>query len=381
MKSYVPNYLKGKNRRLVFDLLREKGRMSRAEITRDTGISFPTVLKVADALLSKGILTELEETSPSVGAGRKARLLQFEPSSFYAIGVECEGRFTYVGLVDMAGNVHRREVLQLGDFLHTRDLSLLSACIREMCSSENLPVLGVCIGFPANIDPETGDIVSFSKMSIWKPVPFREVFPNFLEDLDLPVFLENDVNLACEGEAFLRKKETGVENMLFLSIGSGCGGAVRLDGELRRGARCRAGEVGAMLLDPDLGVPKPGQKRQTLEDTVCLETLERRFHISLSGQALSPDLSDTLCHALCAPLSGILYSLVMTLDVELCVLAGVLPEVLGPKLCNYVSSALREAIPDSTVVRVESSVSGNAGIIGAAVTVFDRSLDRLLGSE
>ena len=51
MEPYLPNYLKGKNRRLVFDLLRERGQMSRAEITRDTGKSFPTAMKVVDAFL------------------------------------------------------------------------------------------------------------------------------------------------------------------------------------------------------------------------------------------------------------------------------------------------------------------------------------------
>ena len=51
MEPYLPNYLKGKNRRLVFDLLRERGQMSRAEITRDTGMSFPTAMKVVDAFL------------------------------------------------------------------------------------------------------------------------------------------------------------------------------------------------------------------------------------------------------------------------------------------------------------------------------------------
>ena len=82
-----------------------------------------------------------------------------------------------------------------------------------------------------------------------RPTSFAQVFPAFWREVELPVYLENDANLACEGEAFLRRGAGGAANMLYLSIGSGCGGAVRLDGKLRRGARCRAGEVGAMLLD------------------------------------------------------------------------------------------------------------------------------------
>ena len=72
---------------------------------------------------------------------------------------------------------------------------------------------------------------------------------------------------------------------------------------------------------------------------------------------------------LCGPLSGAVYSLVMTLDVELCVLAGIVPGALGMQLCTQVSEALRAALPESTPVRVEPSVSADAGVIGAAATV------------
>ena len=187
MEPYLPNYLKGKNRRLVFDLLRERGQMSRAEITRDTGMSFPTAMKVVDAFLEKGLLVELDETGPAAGAGRKGRLLRFEPGAYRAVGVECEGRFARVGLADMAGGVQARETIELGDFAHTRDLSPLAAAIRRMCAAANgAPVLGVCIGFPANLDPDAAAIVSYAAMDIQQPTSFAQVFPAFWREVELP---------------------------------------------------------------------------------------------------------------------------------------------------------------------------------------------------
>ena len=110
-------------------------------------------MKVVDAFLEKGLLVELDETGPAAGAGRKGRLLRFEPGAYRAVGVECEGRFARVGLADMAGGVQARETIELGDFARTRDLSPLAAAIRRMCAAANgAPVLGVCIGFPANLD-------------------------------------------------------------------------------------------------------------------------------------------------------------------------------------------------------------------------------------
>ena len=156
---------------------------------------------------------------------------------------------------------------------------------------------------------------------------------------------------------------------------------MRLDGKLRRGARCRAGEVGAMLLQPALGAPGRSAARETLEDAVCLAALERRFGAALRDGAQPGEASaQAMRDYLCGPLSGAVYSLVMTLDVELCVLAGIVPGALGMQLCTQVSEALRAALPESTPVRVEPSVSADAGVIGAAATVFERSLDALLGS-
>ena len=296
--------------------------------------------------------------------------------------MECEGRFARVGLADMAGGVQARETIELGDFARTRDLSPLAAAIRRMCAAANgAPVLGVCIGFPANLDPDAAAIVSYAAMDIQQPTSFAQVFPAFWREVELPVYLENDANLACEGEAFLRRGAGGAANMLYLSIGSGCGGAVRLDGKLRRGARCRAGEVGAMLLQPALGAPGRSAARETLEDAVCLAALERRFGAALRDGAQPGEASaQAMRDYLCGPLSGAVYSLVMTLDVELCVLAGIVPGALGMQLCTQVSEALRAALPESTPVRVEPSVSADAGVIGAAATVFERSLDALLGS-
>ncbi len=113
---------------------------------------------------------------------------------------------------------------------------------------------------------------------------------------------------------------------------------------------------------------------------MCLAALERRFGAALRDGAQPGEASaQAMRDYLCGPLSGAVYSLVMTLDVELCVLAGIVPGALGMQLCTQVSK--RCAPPcRSTPVRVEPSVSADAGVIGAAATVFERSLDALLGS-
>ena len=374
---------KGNKRRLVFELLRERTRTSRAEIARVTGMSFPTAMKVVEEFLEKGLLEELEELEPGVGGGRKGHMLRFVPGAYRAVGVECEGQFAHVGLSDMVGHVLKRETVELGEFVHTRDLSPLADAIKRMQQAAgSSPVLGMCIGFPANMNQQECAVVSYQAMGIEAHTPFAQLFPAFCHAVDLPLYVENDANLACEGEAFLRRERSGREenNMLYMALGSGCGGAIRLDGKLRRGARCCSGEIGAMLLQPAAGAEKRGEPYHTLEDMVCLQALKRRFGVTLrENMCIEEEMAQKLCAYLAAPLSGAIYTMTMMLDIDLCVLSGIIPGILGPQLCAQIMDRLEGALPKGATVRVEPSVDQDAGIIGAAATVFAHSLDALLG--
>ncbi|MDO4325007.1 MAG: ROK family protein [bacterium] len=375
---------KGNKRRLVFELLRERAKTSRAEIARVTGMSFPTAMKVVEEFLEKGLLEELEELEPGVGGGRKGHMLRFVPGAYRAVGVECEGQFAHVGLSDMVGNVLKRETIELGEFMHTRDLSPLADAVKRMQQAAgDSPVLGICIGFPANMNQKECAVVSCQTMEIETQTPFAQIFPTFCSSLDLPLYVENDANVACEGEAFLRRERcesSGSDNMLYIALGSGCGGAVRLDGKLRCGARCSSGEIGALLLHPAEGAPKREEMQDTLEGMVCIPALERKFGVTLREDVpLEEETVQKLCEYLAAPLSGAIYTMAMMLDIDLCVLSGIVPSILGPQLCAQIEERLNGAMPKGTAVRVEPSVDQDAGIIGAAATVFAHSLDALLG--
>lgn len=74
--------------------------MSRAELVRITGISFPTVSKIVDKLLELGIVIELEETEQSSGAGRKGHLLKFNPRAVMPLALNSKARlFIWVWLI------------------------------------------------------------------------------------------------------------------------------------------------------------------------------------------------------------------------------------------------------------------------------------------
>ena len=160
MNAYVPEYLKSKNRKAVFDLFVERGQLSRAEIVQLTGMSFPTVSKAVDFLLSRGIIREGgAPNAPSPGPGRRRTVLRFNPAAYCALGLNLEGQLAEWGLVDLSGELLGYESCAFRDFTDPgaqRDLGArLARCVREA----PCPVLGLGVGFPANIDPCTSEIV------------------------------------------------------------------------------------------------------------------------------------------------------------------------------------------------------------------------------
>ncbi len=110
-------------------------------------------------------------------------------------------------------------------------------------------VAGVGVGSPGPLDPRTG-VVFFAPNLKWHDVPIVA----FLEDaLGVPVFLENDANLAGLGEARLGAGR-GSRNMVYVTVGTGIGGGLILGGEIYGGSSFVAGEIGHMIIaDADEG--------------------------------------------------------------------------------------------------------------------------------
>ncbi len=378
MKPYLPNYLKVKNRKLVFDLFRDKRELSRTDAANLSGMSFPTAIKSVNRLLELGIINEMEETQPSAGAGRKGRMLRFCPETLLAVGVVFEGRYANIGLVDLDGNVTSQQSIELAPISSTTDLHEVSDTIRTMTASLHPErVLGIGIGFPAAVNPNTMEVLRLSSMNVRKPVPFAELFPRFCSEVTFPLLLDNDVNMACEGEAFLRGKTGQCRDLVYLSLGTGCGSAILIDGHLWRGNHFKSGEVGGFLFSSEKLRENSGTD---FEKTVNLAAIAERFQIDLRQSSRIPSgLRRDICEYLAPKLSLLLYDLSNVLDIDRYVLSGIIPETLGGELFQTVQQQLDGAMLSAEKLKVEPSVSENAGIIGAAVQVFNQRIEDLLG--
>ena len=111
-----------------------------------------------------------------------------------------------------------------------------------------------------------------------------------------------------------------------------------------------------------------------IENMINIEALSSRFHLNFSGTLnLDSQQKEVVCSYLCPYLSHLFINLFNLLDIRRCILTGIIPSVLGEELINQLTGLIGTYITDNEFT-IEPSVSSDTGIIGAAVSVFDRIL-------
>lgn len=108
-------------------------------------------------------------------------------------------------------------------------------------------VAAVGVGAPGVIDIDHGVVVKSPNFPDWNNLPLKAELER---ELRIPVFIENDANAAALGEQWLGAGK-GIASMIFLTLGTGVGGGIVLDGKIWHGADGMAGEVGHMTVVPD----------------------------------------------------------------------------------------------------------------------------------
>lgn len=133
-----------------------------------------------------------------------------------------------------------------GPVLVLKRMAALATQVRALSEIplKNYKALGV--GSPGPLDPVRGVVLQTPNLKGWKNVP---VAAALAKAVGLPVKLENDARCAAWGE-FVRGAGRGSQDMAMLTLGTGVGGGLILDGKLRVGRDFTAGELGFLYADP-----------------------------------------------------------------------------------------------------------------------------------
>jgi predicted NBD/HSP70 family sugar kinase len=238
MARATPPLLKHLNERAVLEAIRGGAPISRAEIARRTGISKPTVSLALRALHAQGLVreTDPDPSRPHYGA------LFFEPvpEAALVLAVDIGTRFIRAALGDLGGNVlARRDVPFTGNDLESTITIVASLCEELLDGGGRARLDGAVVGVPGVVDPVDGTV---SLASNALGIEGARLAGRLTDALDVNAQIENDINLAALGEQW-RGVARGVDDFLFLSIGTGMGAGLVLRGELHRGRNGAAGEL------------------------------------------------------------------------------------------------------------------------------------------
>ncbi|MEX0683039.1 MAG: ROK family protein [Dehalococcoidia bacterium] len=191
-------------------------------------------------------------------------------------------------VADLDGNVHgddkRRSRANQGLDVTIETLleALAEACGKAGTAAESLNSLGICT--PGWVDSENGIVPAAPQLVGWRDVPIVELLE---ERLGLPVRLENDANAAALGENTYGAGR-GTNHMLYITVSTGIGAGIIVDGKLYGGAKGSAGEIGHTIVDPN--GPKCGCGNHG-----CLEAISSGTAISRRGEeAIAEGRSEAL---------------------------------------------------------------------------------------
>jgi predicted NBD/HSP70 family sugar kinase len=356
----VPGLLKRINEREVLETIRAGAPISRAEISRRAGISKPTVSLALQSLVDAGLVREATRGPDGPGYGA----VYFEPVAEAALvlGLDLGARFVRGAVCDLGGTIRARQDVELAvaDAAGATDaIARLRASLLEASGLDPALVDGVVVGVPGVVESD-GTLSLAENVAGLEGRPFAQ---ELQAALGLPVTLENDINLAALGEQW-QGVARGVDDFVFLSVGTGMGAGLVLHGELHRGRNGAAGEIDFALIGvgETLDPSAPQVSALAPEHTSVRDDPRAVFGAARNGDQGARAVVEEVARRIAlhvAPIAAVA-------DVELVVLGGGIG-ANGDLLLDPVARLLAEWLPFPP--RVEVSTLGEAAVLTGAVAV------------
>ena len=308
-----------------------------------------------------------------------------------AAGVDFGGSSVKVGLVDRQGGIHARETIGIDprapfDDILTPVQAGLHRLVAGPGGAHRLAAVGICT--PGFIDTATGTIMGGCENL---PLLRGRSMPDFFSKaMGVPGFADNDGTVAAAGELLFGAGRS-LRNFVMITLGTGIGGGLVLDGKVFRGARGFAAEIGHLCVDPH-GVWCNCGSRGCLEQYASGPAMVRLYTEKLlkrggekpvkpvtprdivdravAGEALARDTIEDAAGFLAQAFGTILN----LLNLEACIVGGgismagdVVLEPIRRRLADHCWPLVGEGV---RVIAAE--LSNDAGVLGAAAQAFER---------
>src|SRR6478609_5059441 len=246
----------------LFQLLRDGVPRTRAELAKSTGLARSTIAVRVDELLRMGLIIPIADTVST--GGRPPSLFALNPSARLVLAADIGASHATVAITDLTGSI----VIQHGEPL---DVTLGPEVVLTWVVENAEALLGrigrstpdvaaIGVGVPGPVEHSTGQPVNPPIMPGWD----RFDVPGWMrQHLDVPVLVDNDVNIMALGERALAWPQ--VEHLVFVKVATGVGSGIISGGLLQRGAQGIAGDIGHVQVARGAGVPCHCGNRGCLE--------------------------------------------------------------------------------------------------------------------
>ncbi len=387
----TPSLLRAINLRTTFELARTGGPVAAPHVVRSTGLSKPTVSEVLGQLVDLGLLRRIGRTRGLPGPS--AQLYDVNPRAGWVLSLDVGREWVRAALVDLAGTVVGRCAMRTPRSTAKAVISQLRQAAETLAADAGIGldnINQVVVGTPGVLRPGADHLSLAPQLSGWES---PRVIPSIREALVAPVAFENDVNMAAVGE-HVHGVAQDSDDFVLLSVGTGVGTGVFVDGALRRGAAGLAGEIGFLRLDLAAEVG-PGHRAtwgtgayESLVGSAAIVALAREHGVrSATSVATIFDAArhgdpnaDRVVRIEATRLAHGIAAVAAVLDPELVVLGGGIGTGGGDLLLRPIAEALASISPFSP--RLEVSTLGVDAVIAGCTTMGLRlALDRIFGSD
>lgn len=277
--------MRSANQLAVFDAIHRQGPISRVELASLLRLSPASVTGITGELIMRGLVFEAREAE-STGVGRRKVLLEVDYGHASVVGIKVSNVAVHAALADLKGEVVTARIDPLESTDAEMVVSTVVKCVRALKAESVLPVVGLGVSVPGSVDHARG-MVTYSPLLGWRDVRLGEVLERVTA---LPVVVENDVNALAAAEAWFGRGHE-VNDFLVVTLGRGVGLGIVLNGELYRGPRGGAGELGHVVLDP-AGLEGEHSGRGTIEAYLSDDGLVRQARVSIASFPETGDVSD-----------------------------------------------------------------------------------------
>jgi glucokinase len=305
----------------------------------------------------------------------------------YSIGVDLGGTNLRVAAIDSSGQILDKvsipAIYDAGPDRVVCDIVDVIQQVRSRVDGSGLE--GVGIGIPGFIDMDAGVVVGASNLPGFQGYPVRA---HIERELKIPILLENDANAAALGEMWMGAGR-GIKDLLLITLGTGIGGGIIVDGKVLHGFLGMAGEIGHMTVFPDgnpCGCGNCGCLEKHASATAIAAmgqmmhfgnneheiTAKRVYELALGGNDRAKLIFESVGRALGIAIANLINLFNFPLYL---VSGGPLPawDLFAPTMMAEIKK--RSFTSSRIGTRVERALlGGNAGLFGAAYLPFQREL-------